>query len=233
MKPRMKVGDKKQKMNNIFRSFSIICTVTCLSAFAVLVGCGGSGSLGTIIGVERKTPDEFAVVRRAPLTLPPDFSLRPPDPRGQRQQDLQTRDSAQDAVFGTNQASSIPNQSQDSLAQDSLAQNQPSGNVRSQANQPTSRGEQRLLELAGSEGDNSSAIRALIEQESASLAVLDEGLLENLIFWRQNTQGPESALIDPQEESRRVQESQVLGREISADPAPIIRRDGGAFFDWF
>ena len=220
--------DKKQKMNRIFHSFPVICALSCLAAFAVLAGCGGSGSLGTIIGVERKTPDEFAVVRRAPLTLPPDFSLRPPDPRGQRQQDLQTRDSAQDAVFGTNQASTLNQSLQDQTSGAGLA-----AANQSSSNQSASAGEQRLLELAGSEGDNSSAIRALIEQENAALAVLDEGLLENLIFWRQNSQASESALIDPQEESRRVQESQVLGREISADPAPVIRRDGGAFFDWF
>ena len=220
--------DKKQNMNKIFRSFPVICALSSLSAFAVLAGCGGSGSLGTIIGVERKTPDEFAVVRRAPLTLPPDFSLRPPDPRGQRQQDLQTRDSAQDAVFGTGQASTPDQSLQDQTSVTGLA-----AASQSLSNQATSAGEQRLLELAGSEGDNSSAIRALIEQENAALAVLDEGLLENLIFWRQNNQASESALIDPQEESRRVQESQVLGREISADPAPVIRRDGGAFFDWF
>ncbi len=222
------MGDKKQNMNKIFRSFPVICALSSLSAFAVLAGCGGSGSLGTIIGVDRKTPDEFAVVRRAPLTLPPDFSLRPPDPRGQRQQDLQTRDSAQDAVFGTGQASTPDQSLQDQTSVTGLA-----AASQSLSNQATSAGEQRLLELAGSEGDNSSAIRALIEQENAALAVLDEGLLENLIFWRQNNQASESALIDPQEESRRVQESQVLGREISEDPAPVIRRDGGAFFDWF
>ena len=210
-------------MSHISRYLSIICSVSCLAVLALLVGCSGGGSLGTIVGVERKTPDEFAVVRRAPLTLPPDFSLRPPDPRGQRQQDLQTRDSAQDAVFGTSQAST-PDQS---------LQDQTSGSGLAASNQAASAGEQRLLELAGSEGDNSSTIRALIEQENAALAVLDEGLLENLIFWRQNTQGPEAAVIDPQEEARRVQESQVLGQEISDDPAPIIRRDGGAFFDWF
>lgn len=30
------------------------------------------------VGVGRNSPDEFAVVKRAPLTLPPDYNLRPP-----------------------------------------------------------------------------------------------------------------------------------------------------------
>ena len=28
----------------------------------------------------KRSPDEFAVVRRAPLILPPDYGLRPPRP---------------------------------------------------------------------------------------------------------------------------------------------------------
>ena len=68
-------------------------------ASVMLVGCGSS-STGEIFGLDRQTPDEFAVVSRAPLTLPPDFGLRPPDPEGQRFHDLQTRDEAQRAVFG-------------------------------------------------------------------------------------------------------------------------------------
>jgi hypothetical protein len=31
------------------------------------------------LGVGRNSPDEFAVVKRAPLTVPPDFTLRAPD----------------------------------------------------------------------------------------------------------------------------------------------------------
>jgi len=39
------------------------------------------------IGLEPTLPDEFAVESRAPLTIPPDFELRPPQPGASRPQE--------------------------------------------------------------------------------------------------------------------------------------------------
>jgi hypothetical protein len=43
----------------------------------VLNGCG-QGTVQDALGMGKRSPDEFAVVSRAPLILPPDFDLRPP-----------------------------------------------------------------------------------------------------------------------------------------------------------
>lgn len=47
------------------------------------------------------TPDEFRVLRKAPLTVPPEFNLRPPAPGQSRPQELATDVQARMAVFGT------------------------------------------------------------------------------------------------------------------------------------
>src|SRR5690349_9546598 len=47
-----------------------------LSALA-LSACGGN-SVKETLGLERSAPDEFRVVSRPPLSVPPQFSLRPP-----------------------------------------------------------------------------------------------------------------------------------------------------------
>jgi len=47
-------------------------------------GCGG---FRQAIGLDRSGPDEFAVETRAPLTIPPDFDLRPPKPGAPRPQE--------------------------------------------------------------------------------------------------------------------------------------------------
>jgi len=39
---------------------------------------GGCTSIRQMVGLDRVGPDEFAVESRAPLTIPPDFELRPP-----------------------------------------------------------------------------------------------------------------------------------------------------------
>ena len=40
--------------------------------------------LKSTFGLNKRAPDEFAVPTRAPLSLPPDYSLRPPEPGAPR-----------------------------------------------------------------------------------------------------------------------------------------------------
>lgn len=47
------------------------------------------------------TPDEFRVIRKAPLTVPPDYNLRPPAPGQSRPQELAPDQTARAAIFGT------------------------------------------------------------------------------------------------------------------------------------
>lgn len=67
---------------------------TVLALSALLAGCGSTGLLN------RARPDEFAVSRQAPLVVPPDFSLTPPNPGAPRPQDNDASSQALDALFG-------------------------------------------------------------------------------------------------------------------------------------
>lgn len=55
-------------------------TILMLAAAAALAATSACSSLGG----QSSTPDEFRVVKKAPLIVPPDYSLRPPTP-GQAQ----------------------------------------------------------------------------------------------------------------------------------------------------
>lgn len=59
----------------------------------LLSGCGHRG-------YDRKRPDEFAVARQAPLVIPPDFALKPPEPGAARANDVSPSAQALDALFG-------------------------------------------------------------------------------------------------------------------------------------
>lgn len=73
-------------------------------AFAAMLAAaaatGGCGTLSRAIGATKTSPDEFRVVSQAPLTLPPDYNLRPPRPGEPRPQELQPNDEARVALFG-------------------------------------------------------------------------------------------------------------------------------------
>jgi uncharacterized lipoprotein len=64
------------------------------SAAALLAGCGTSS------GLNRDRPDEFAVARNAPLVVPPDFALRPPQPGAASPSATDSRTQAIQALFG-------------------------------------------------------------------------------------------------------------------------------------
>ncbi|MFN7185804.1 MAG: DUF3035 domain-containing protein [Alphaproteobacteria bacterium] len=53
----------------------MVFLVPCL----MLLACSGQDARETL-GLTREAPDEFVVVSRPPLTVPPDFELRPPTP---------------------------------------------------------------------------------------------------------------------------------------------------------
>jgi hypothetical protein len=84
-------------------------SITVLAVLAAATAASGCASMNRALGTTRTAPDEFRVVTQAPLTLPPDYSLRPPRPGETRPQELQPSDNARAALFGQQIA---PNASQ-------------------------------------------------------------------------------------------------------------------------
>lgn len=77
------------------RSRAFLLGVTCVAASLVISGCT---EFRRSIGMERTAPDEFAVESRAPLTIPPDYDLRPPQPGAPRPQEARPGDVARRAI---------------------------------------------------------------------------------------------------------------------------------------
>ena len=77
--------------------------LTRVAVAALLLGAAGLAgchSASAAFGLAKVTPDEFRVVTKAPLTLPPDYSLRPPAPGEPRPQELQPESAARQALVG-------------------------------------------------------------------------------------------------------------------------------------
>ena len=67
---------------------------------AMTAACGSGGLL------DRNRPDEFAVQRQAPLVVPPDFNLQPPQPGAPRPSEGSAAAQTLDVLFGGPQARS-------------------------------------------------------------------------------------------------------------------------------
>lgn len=81
-------------------------TITVLAIVAAASAASGCAGISRAIGAAKVSPDEFRVVTQAPLTLPPDYSLRPPRPGEPRPQELQPTQEARAALFGQDVAAS-------------------------------------------------------------------------------------------------------------------------------
>jgi hypothetical protein len=85
-----------------------------------LTACGNSDTLSRTFGLTRDAPDEFMVTTRAPLSMPPDFSLRPPRPGAPRPMEQSERTQAEQALVPQTALGGA--QGGDSPGQDALVQ---------------------------------------------------------------------------------------------------------------
>jgi hypothetical protein len=79
-------------------------TVAVLSVTASMLALSACSSIRQGVGLAKVTPDEFLTVSTAPLTVPPEYGLRPPAPGQPRPQELAPESAARQILLGQRQA---------------------------------------------------------------------------------------------------------------------------------
>jgi hypothetical protein len=165
------------------------------SALALLGACE---TIRDVTGQNKRAPDEFQVVRQAPLVLPPDYSLRPPQPGTARPQELQPRDQARAALGGRGTP------------------------TRGSAAVGATAGESNLLTQAKAT-DPDPDIRRKVNEEFTQLSDRGSGFVDRLMFWRKPAD-PTGPAVDPARESQRIREAQASGAAPAGEGVPTIQR---------
>jgi len=177
---------------------------------AVVVALTACEGVRKQFGLTKQPPDEFRVVARAPLTLPPDFTLRPPQPGVARPQEGTPAQQARKAIFRADDEPKIA-----ALEEPVAATGQ-------------SVGEQSLLRAAGAENADPD-IRTVVERETLRLNAESESFIDTLVFWR-DKEVP-GVVVDAQSEAQRLRENAALGKEATSGETPTIERRGKALFE--
>lgn len=177
-------------------------------AVSLPLAAGGCSSIKETLGLTKQSPDEFKVVSRAPLSMPPDYNLKPPVPGAPRPQEGTPRDQAEASVF---QYSSTGGVAPDAIP--------PIGEGESETAQ--SSGESALLQSAGASGVDPN-IRQLVDTETAEDEASSKTLADTLTFWREPE--PYGEVINPTEEQKRLQENAALGKPVTEGETPTIVR---------
>ncbi len=185
--------------------------VALLAAALVLSGCGDSTKRA--LGLKKQAPDEFSVVSRAPLSQPPDYSLRPPRPGSQSPARITPAKQAESALFKDAGAG---------RPADPSRAGRPAGAPRAAPKIPvtqTTPGESALLAKAGA-GAAEPGIRTMVNRESAVLAETDSNFIKRLLDYS----GYQEDVVDATAEARRLRENEALGKPPTEGETPTIER---------
>ncbi len=130
--------------------FGIVCAVA-----ACVAGCD---TIRQAAGQDKQSPDEFAIVTKAPLVIPPDYNLHPPTAGAAPTNQIAPTQAAQAALFSADAAT--------------VAASLPA---------TMSTGERYLLTNAGVQNADP-AIRQEIASDAASTRAADDSFTNNLLF---------------------------------------------------
>ncbi len=142
------------RKNHLQRPLTRALLVT--GSVVLLAGCD-NGGLARTFGLTRDAPDEFLVTTRAPLSLPPDYNLRPPRPGAPRPQEMTAQRQAQEVL----------------VPQSALNAPAPA----------TSPGQNALLAQTGPDAPPN--IRTQVDRDSR-LDNADRSFVDRLLYWRKS-----------------------------------------------
>ncbi|MBV9522052.1 MAG: DUF3035 domain-containing protein [Alphaproteobacteria bacterium] len=173
---------------------------------AALASLGACSGIKQSLGLENRAPDEFTVVARAPLELPPDYTLRPPRAGTLRPQDQTPTELARNTVF--------------------RAEDKANAVVAPHGEQSV--GEAALLKQAGAENADPN-IRRIVTQENTRYLETDRSFIDTLVFWKK---APEPGIVvDPTKEAERLRQNAASGKAATDGETPIIERKKKALLE--
>lgn len=177
----------------IAKTNAFLVSATLLVGAFALSACSNASRT---LGLDPEPPDEFTVVSKAPLTIPPDFNLRPPQPGAARPQEQNPTTRAQAALVGDAQAS---------------------------VSTPATAGETALLQVAQAQDANPD-IRQVLNTETTQLAERDGGFVDRLLDRVRPAQDEDDVVNAAEEERRLRQQDAAANTSASEQETPIIRR---------
>jgi predicted small secreted protein len=178
-------------------------------AAASLAGCD---TVRNAAGMDKSAPDEFAVLTKAPLVIPPDFNLRPPRPGAVPTNQVEPTDAAENTLFG-NDPASIAAQLPDSYSE----------------------GEKLLLANAGVQKADPQ-IRQHLASDYKNMVATDDGFTKDILFW-QKPATDNGQPLNADAEARKQDDKRGGQSSAPSQPAaPPKPEDKGwldGMFDWF
>ena len=185
-----------------------------------------------VFGTRKDPPDEFQVVARAPLALPPNFDLRPPEPGVDRPQEGSTTDMAARRILGRGAAGTSSAAAPAGLSGSGFGTSFAAGTPPQAAPTPSvgvsSTGESVLRAQLGVDQAQPD-IRRVVNEETANFEYDTRYPIDRLLFWKPEAE--KGIVVDPNQENRRLRQNSALGKSVTDGQTPTIERKRGGLLD--
>lgn len=181
------------------------CIVNGVAIASLGLALAACQSVREAAGLNKQAPDEFAVVNKAPLIIPPDFNLKPPKPGAAPLNQTSPTGSAEAALYADDPAA--------------LAKTMP-GNY--------SDAEKMLLAQSGAANAND-GIRQQITADNAQMQSADDSFTDSLLFG-----GPADTAdkaVDADAEKARIDADKGAKPVQPASDAPQIKKESSSWLD--
>jgi hypothetical protein len=206
----MKTSMKDAKL---VRSAQVLCIGGALLA---MTACS---SVRDELGLSKNAPDEFAVVTKAPLVMPPDYTLRPPQPGAPPTRDPSPTEQARQALIGSAATGTETQGQQDLLNKAGAAQADP--DIRAKVE-----GENREI----AQKSQSFSDQVLFWQQTNATPVTAQPVAADA-----SVQNSGSALPgDPQGQQQPTPQAATTQTQTATpQPAPQPQKEEEGWLDWF
>ena len=189
-----------------------------IACSALTLAACSSTTVKDTLGIDRKAPDEFRVVSRPPLYIPPDFNLQPPT----------TGVVSASVVPADKQAQSLVLDGKNSLA--NAAVSPVKSATLPKVDKNASSGEQQFLKNIGADKADPKVRDELTQQ-----AIVKQEKQEESSWWDifSATREKKEPLVDAKGEAERIKKDEAAGKPVTEGETPEIKdKDRGWFREW-
>ena len=184
----------------------------------LLLSACNSGEVQDTLGLNRKAPDAFKVVSRPPLSVPPGFDLRPPQPGAPPLMAGSTEEMARDAVFTSGGKAGMATGAAAVTLEGYAPSNVPSAVMPVEASNVATSAEAGFLSQAGAGAADPSIRSQLYEDYINNVQAIDEDA-SPLESWL-GIEDSDDELVDAQAEAERIRANEEAGMPVNAGDVP-------------
>lgn len=176
--------------------------IAALSAFA-LSACA-SGTVKDTLGLSRAAPDEFRVVARPPLSVPPQFVLQPPTVGNVAPNHVPADKKAQSIISGTTPDEAAFAQKKKTVSK----------------SKSVSSAESQFLKNAGADEADPNVREVLVEEKYAAQTKEEEESWWDILS---TDPDPKDPLVDAKKEAERIQKNEDEGKPVTEGETPEVK----------